>query len=206
MTEKRRQTEYYEKTLDGRVNPNLGFACDLLDSDHMKVAIDCGCGAGRNTAFLLQRGFTVHAFDLNEEAINACRERFNATDRVVLSRASFETFDYPRASLVLASASLFFCPAEVFDDAWKRIVASIDQGGVFVGTFLGPNDTWARTIEEPTAFGTVLPLSEAEVRALFTGFDIVRWEERDEDGQTALGDEKHWHLFSVVARKKGSTH
>jgi hypothetical protein len=43
--------------------------------------------------------------------------------------------------------------------------------------------------------------TRAEVDALFDGFDIVRFEEQDEDGQAVSGP-KHWHVFHVIAAKR----
>ena len=31
--------------------------------------------------------------------------------------------------------------------------------------------------------------------------NIIYFEEKDEDGKTASGDSKHWHVFSVIAEK-----
>ena len=41
-----------------------------------------------------------------------------------------------------------------------------------------------------------------EAEDLLRGFDIERFTEVEEDGKTAVGDAKHWHLFHVVARKR----
>ena len=42
-----------------------------------------------------------------------------------------------------------------------------------------------------------------EVEQLLDGLDVEELNEVDEDGATAIGDRKHWHLFHVVARKPG---
>ena len=44
--------------------------------------------------------------------------------------------------------------------------------------------------------------SRDEVLALLRGLEIEHLDEVDEDGQTAVGDPKHWHVFHVVARKR----
>jgi hypothetical protein len=41
-----------------------------------------------------------------------------------------------------------------------------------------------------------------EAERLFAGFELERFDELDEDGETALGTPKHWHVFNVVARKR----
>ncbi|MES9912721.1 MAG: hypothetical protein ABW126_10045, partial [Candidatus Sedimenticola sp. 4PFRAG1] len=58
-------------------------------------------------------------------------------------------------------------------------------------------DSWAKNYCSPTT-----PLSESEVKALFAGFEIVRFFERDETAKTSLGRMKHWHTYSVVAMRR----
>lgn len=43
--------------------------------------------------------------------------------------------------------------------------------------------------------------ARAEVESLLEGFEVERLDEVEEDGETAVGTPKHWHLFDVVARK-----
>jgi tellurite methyltransferase len=43
--------------------------------------------------------------------------------------------------------------------------------------------------------------SRDEVLTLLRGLEVEHLQEIDEDGTTAVGDAKHWHLFHVVARK-----
>jgi len=40
-----------------------------------------------------------------------------------------------------------------------------------------------------------------EVERLLAPFEAERFDEVEEDGETALGKPKHWHLFHIVARK-----
>lgn len=45
-------------------------------------------------------------------------------------------------------------------------------------------------------------LLKKEVLELFKNFDIIHFEEIEEDRKTALGVEKHWHIYDVIAKKK----
>lgn len=45
-------------------------------------------------------------------------------------------------------------------------------------------------------------LSKTEVLELFKDFDIIHFKEIEEDKKTALGVEKHWHIYDVIAKKK----
>ena len=40
------------------------------------------------------------------------------------------------------------------------------------------------------------------IRDHLHGFDIEYWNEEEEDGQTALGDDHHFHLVEVVAVRR----
>jgi tellurite methyltransferase len=100
----------------------------------------------------------------------------------------------PPADLVHASLSLPFCEPEHFPAFWQKIVAAIQPGGRFAGQFFGIKDSWADDPE--MTFHT-----EDQVRALFDGFKVESFHEQDEDG-SSLNGPKHWHIFTVIARKK----
>lgn len=68
--------------------------------------------------------------------------------------------------------------------------------GYFVGNFLGLKDSWATKRKE------MVFLSKEQVKKLFDEFEIVEFQEKEEDGKTALGRTKHWHTYDVIARKK----
>ncbi|RUT44416.1 class I SAM-dependent methyltransferase [Paenibacillus anaericanus] len=50
-----------------------------LDSGHVQVGkvLEVGCGPGRNAIYLAQKGFTVDAVDISEEAIRWAQDRVN---------------------------------------------------------------------------------------------------------------------------------
>lgn len=198
-----RQNDYYERTRDGETSPLVQQAAALAKTaidEHalINVAVDCGCGAGRHLAYLREQGFEVYGFDVEPDAIRWCEDRFRGDDAVYLDVASFETYTYPEAALVMAFASLFFCPADGFEEAWSRIESSVVPGGIFFGMFMGKRDEWA---QRETSFGKTLTFDETALRSRFSNFEIVDWHERDEEGGTAMDGRKHWHVYSVTARK-----
>ena len=193
---------YYRKTRDGSPDPVLAFACARVPADLPHIAIDCGCGGGRGSAFLLDQGFEVYGFDADPASEQVCVERFKANDKAHFTTATFASFDYPRASLVAANYSLFFCPADEFDAGWQKITAAVMPGGVFAGTFLGPDDTWARLghvtdMED----AKVIFHSEPEVRDLLAGFDILETDVKRFNGESASGEKKFWHTITMVAQR-----
>jgi HSP20 family molecular chaperone IbpA len=46
--------------------------------------------------------------------------------------------------------------------------------------------------------------TRAQAEALLRALVVERFEEVEEDGRTAVGQPKHWHLFHVVARMPGA--
>ncbi len=198
--------EYYDATENSRLRADLQQAMDVLSEknpDKIKVAIDCGCGAGSNIAHLLASGYLVHAFDIEPESVTRCRKRFSGEPKLTLSLDSFRSFSYPSANLILADASLFFCPEKEFDEVWFRMTDALTTGGIFVGSFLGPRDTMAGPDYQGDAFWPeILTMTEAQLTPIFKKFDIVNWTEHELDGETPQGAPHHWHIFSIIARKQ----
>jgi len=191
---------YYAETANREVRPDLVFATSLITSS--KIAIDCGCGAGSDIAYLRNEGFTVYAFDIEEESINICSERFKDDARVFLSQNSFSSFDYPKSSLVVADASLFFCPETEIEGAWNKIYDSLARDGIFCGSFLGPKDTMAGPDYDKEAYWPhTLVFKEEDLLAILNKFEILKFTEHNMSGKTPQGLPHQWHIFSVVAKK-----
>jgi SAM-dependent methyltransferase len=187
--------EYYEKVINFPHRPLLEWAATLNQSS-IQTAIDCGCGTGSDSAYLAQLGYKVHCFDINSKSIEICRKRFSTQPNISVLESSFESFRYPKAGLVVAHSSLFFCDPAALSDSWWMISKSIQSGGVCCGDFMGLNDSWAENSNH-----TITALSEAQISSLLKPFEILKFTERDEAGRTAVGKSKHWHTYTVVARK-----
>jgi len=194
-----RWPEYYRVTQDAPPRETLTRALDLFDVEaveHERLAIDLGCGAGNDTLELLSRGWAVLAIDREPEAIDRVRTRTSPDNlsRLQCQCASFAEAQLPPCDLLNASFSLPFCHPEDFEAVWSKALASLRTGGRFAGQLFGDRDTWSAEPQMTCHTGE-------EARALFDSFEIEYWEEQEYDGTTALGDDKHWHRFSVVARK-----
>lgn len=188
--------QYYEKSFSRQHSPRTELAAKLNESS-FKIAIDCGCGTGSDIYYLGQLGYQIHGFDINPDSISICHDRFSHDPLVDISEASFENFDYPTCGLIVANSSLYFAEPRQFKNTWHSLTSSLVNGGVFAGDFMGKNDSWAANYRSPTT-----PLTKLQVLELFDGFEIIRFNERDELGKTALGKMKHWHTFSLVAVKR----
>lgn len=192
--------KYFEATEFRAIREDLIFAVGKVQEP--KVAIDCGCGAGADTNFLFSKGFEVHAFDIDDQAIDKCESRFSGFENINITKASFSNFDFPKASLVVADASLFFCASTEFKRVWESILKCLNSNGIFCGSFLGPEDTMAIPGENPSVFWSeVTVLEESEVKSLFVDFNILRFNVHRSTGKTPTGETHDWHIFQVVAQK-----
>jgi tellurite methyltransferase len=192
-------TRYYEAT-GTEPRATLLEALRRFDEEEPRerLAVDLGCGTGRDTVELLRRGWKVLALDATDEAIARLLARDDVSEedrrRLQVRVSRFENAEWPAADLVNSSFALPFCPPADFLAVWERIDLSLKGGGRFSGHLFGDRDGWSD--EDDMTFH-----SRAEVDALLARFDVELLDEVEEDGATAVGKRKHWHLFHVVARR-----
>lgn len=187
---------YYRKIQGRKPRQLLLDALELFDGEPSLFAIDLGCGDGTETAVLLERGWNVLAVDGEPAAIGRLLEKIPAGARARLQTqvAKFKDVVLPPADLVHASLSIPFCEPEHFPGLWDKIVDAVRPGGRFAGQFFGMRDSWAG--DPAMTFHT-----EGQVRAMLEGFATESFVEMDEDG-VAVSGPKHWHVFTVIARKR----
>src|SRR6266516_5578178 len=142
---------YYEAAKGGGPRETLRLALDLFESEGgggERLAVDLGCGEGRDTLELLRRGWRVLALDAEREAIERLRARpeldSDAAARLETRRVSFEEADWGRADLVNSSFALPFCPPDHFPALWEQIASSRRLCGRFSGQLFGERDGWAQ--------------------------------------------------------------
>ncbi|MCJ8278495.1 MAG: class I SAM-dependent methyltransferase [Rivularia sp. ALOHA_DT_140] len=162
-----------------------------------KIAVDLGCGEGRDTVELLRRSWKVIAIDGQPEAIERLKNRCDIKTQFLETRiARFENIDLPlNVNLINASFSLPFCEPQSFPQLWNQIVSSLIPGGRLSGQLFGDRDSWADN--STMNFHTL-----SKIQLLLKHFEVELLKEEDHPGKTALGEEKHWHIFHIVARKK----
>jgi len=173
-----------------------------IDPSNPPLAVDLGCGAGRDSVALLNAGWNVWAQDSSADGIARTKARpeiRSALDqaRIDITQADFVGLQIPKATLVNASFSLPFCPPEHFPALWKQIDAAIEPGGRFSGQFFGDRDDWA-TLDDRTH------LTRSETLTLFHQYILESFIEEDRPSKHTDENHKHWHVFHVVARKRGS--
>lgn len=170
----------------------------LGDTPRRNQAADLGCGTGRDTLLLLERGWDVLAIDAEVQAITALHDRVKDcgkpqfADQLSTQCCAFEAIQWPTSlQLVNASFSLPFCAPDRFTVVWQAIRQTLQVGGWFCGQFFGDRDEWS-------VYTDVTSVSRSDLLVLLQGATIVELEEEEYDGQTATGTPKHWHIFHVI--------
>jgi SAM-dependent methyltransferase len=166
------------------------------DAAGARLAVDLGCGAGRDARELLGAGWRVLAVDREPAAIEALAARTSPDHLPALATQVVDLADIvvPPCHLVNASLSLPFLAPTAFWATWDRILEALPVGGRFAAMLFGDRDGSAGEPEmtcPPTA----------EIRARLAGFDVEHWDDREEDTHTALGEPHHFHLIELVARR-----
>lgn len=203
MTEDRSTgwAEYYDKLRDRPPRRTLLAALERFGpvSDDF-LAIDLGCGDGRDVVEMLRRGWRVVAVDSEPEALRRLQTRpFPAGSDLTPIVAHFEDVPLPLGlKLVNSSFAMPLCQPEDFRRLWQRIREALPVGGRFSGQWYGPRDSWSG--RPGMTF-----MSRDEALGLLDDFDIEMFEEEEADGVTPRGNAKHWHIFHIVARKREDT-
>ncbi len=190
---------YFASVAGKPARETLLFALERFGNEPPADAIDLGAGEGRDTQELLGRGWNVLAIDGSQAGIDLLRSRPgleghpNLTTRV----STFETLgDLPGVRLLNASFSIPFCHPDHFGRFWDEVTGAIEPGGRFAGQLFGDRDSWA-TIPDRSH------QTREQALALFAGFDLELFDEEERDRQDYQGIEKRWHVYHVVARKRG---
>ena len=186
---------YYEKMLQRPLRPLYLRGIERF-GDRTGSAIDLGCGIGKEAEDLLNRGFEVYAIDKEATGIGYLTARLGETPRLHTSVKAFEEFtEFPKSDFVYSFHSLPFAPKDCFQSILKKVVASIQPKGFFVGSFFGPEDDWVK-------WDHVAGINEVELRQFFSDFEILELTKTEERRPSANGPEKFWQFFEMIAQKK----
>ena len=183
--------DFYKITKDKPHWPMLAQAVSLLS--RKGNALDLGCGAGRDTRYLLEQGFYVTAVDSNAHAIALLADF--PQDHLRAVQSSFGDFEFETYDLVNAQFALPFTPKARFHEVFARVKRSLLAGGIFVGQFFGVHDEW----NTPENHMTFFTREQAEDE--LTGLKVVEFREEDVDGHVADGTPKHWHMFHIIVQR-----
>lgn len=140
-------TAAFERPIDRAILNAL--AEDLVAVDHARV-LDIGCGVGRVTAYLHERGLDVRGVDLSPEMIAIAR---SAHPHLAFDVAPMTELPVENDSLVAAVLwySIIHTPPAALSDVWDELARVLSRNGrVLLGFQAGDNDD----VQRENAYGS----------------------------------------------------
>lgn len=181
--------------------PRLSLTLDKFFPDLTGLALDLGSGSGRDTKELLRRGWRVDAQDSDPTALRFLEElRSLYSSKLEIIPNPFEGLSLPgnHYHLVNASFSLPFCSPKHFSELWKTILDTLKPGGILSCELFGVNDDWCKGEgAQKLSFHTL-----EQVKELLMPLEILELKELEKDSPSFSQENKHWHQFICIARKK----
>ncbi|MEM8721110.1 MAG: class I SAM-dependent methyltransferase [Cyanobacteria bacterium P01_G01_bin.39] len=194
LTRKRDWKAYYEAVANRP--PRKTILTALGSFEQPGIAVDLGCGDGRDTVEIIRQNWAVLAVDKEADAITRLLARPNLnTLQLTTKIISFEELQFPtKVDLINASFSLPFCDPQAFPSLWNKIFNSLASGGRFSGHLFGNRDSWSSN-------ELINTFTRSQVETLLQSYAIELLEEESHPGKTPLGEDRDWHIFHIVARK-----
>lgn len=127
--------KYYENTKNAMPHKNVERF--IKHEPIIGKAIDLGCGAGRDTVFLIKNNWNVTAIDKeNTKQIIEQKLTDIEKNRFKFKCQNFEDIRMEKNDLVISNYSIPFCNKKYFKTFWKKVVDSISDGRIFHRKFL----------------------------------------------------------------------
>lgn len=181
--------EYNNKRIGSNPWPILVEAINMLQEKNS--ALDLGAGAMVETRYMVESGFQrVVAVDEMQCDSFLHNEKLQ---HITFICKMVEDYEFPVESFDLVSA-LFVLPflkKSKLPRVTEGIRGSLKEGGIFVGTFFGPEDYRARNPK-------ISALEEKDViKQLLFNFDVISNIEKKGKKET----DELFHVFWFIARK-----
>ena len=126
--------KYYENTEGALPNPTVKEFIDM--NIKPTNAIDLGCGAGRDTIFLINNGWNVLSIDReNTKEIISSKLDNEKIKKFRFKSQNFEDIELEKTNLIVSNFSIPFCDKKHFNKFWKKITNSILKDRIFCWEF-----------------------------------------------------------------------
>ena len=197
---------WYQKK-ENVIEPEV-FEVEKLLKKGSKV-LDAGCGTGRHAVYLAEKGFEVHAFDMDKAAVETAKKAvkdagFNA-DITVHDVTNPLSYDSGYFDLILSTRVLGHFVIADIRKIFKELDRVLKSGGIIFIQVPGEEyeqdqNTQEYSIIEP---GTRVPLegpekgvprhhyTDEEINELLPGYSIISRHQETE----------HYHGLCLVAKK-----
>lgn len=141
--------------------------------------LDIGCGAGRDSLFFVNKGFSVTGIDFSEKIIEIVKKRVANGKFIVMD---FENLSFPENNFdgIWACASLYHLPKENLMGVLKKINLVLKRGGLFFSLFrFGEGERFTKEKRGNAIlerFGAYYYPKELEVLLVKSGFKDIKFE------------------------------
>jgi len=126
--------KYYDNTQIEIPHKNIKKFIDMKINP--QDAIELGCGAGRDTLYLIKNNWNVLAIDReNTQEIITKRLNDEELKRFKFIMQNFESVELGKCNLIVANFSLPFCNKNKFNELWNKIENSISSNRIFCWEF-----------------------------------------------------------------------
>ena len=126
--------KYYENTENALPHPMVKKFINM--NIEPKYAIDLGCGAGRDTIYLIKNGWKVLSIDKeNTSEIISSKLNNEELEKFNFKCQNFESIELEENNLLVANFSIPFCNKDYFYEFWSKITNSVLTERLFYWKF-----------------------------------------------------------------------
>lgn len=180
-----------------------------------KNALDLGCGSGRHSLFLTQKGFLVDSVDSSQKVLERLKERIKVemAPGITIINSDIEQFVADKKyNLIIAASSLHFFQLKTIKDIFVKIKNWLaDDGILFLRIFSDKDDEFIEYVKKgqqsapneiilPKTNKSIHYFSQDEARELVKDFEVIKLEETKKFANHSP-EGGHWHwMFDIIAK------
>ena len=172
-----------------------------LSQRSIGAVLDLGCGSGSDSLKLVKQGWQVTSIDKSEEGTNYLKAKIKAKENysINIRNDSFEEMLLSKNyyDLIYSSYALSFCQKASWPTVWKEITNATKVGGIISINLFGINDGFKNSKHH----GEMTFFSIEDIQNILKGFKIITEHEDEHEAKSAMGQMKHWHIFTIIAQK-----
>lgn len=163
--------------------------------DTYASALEVGSGTELHDAlFLNQKGLSVDIIDRDPKVLESLGSHAELQAQVIVANIEDTPVLSRSYDIIAAMYVLHFCTPERFGKTFDYLNSALNPNGLWCGTFLGKKDEWR---DRPG----IITHEEVQLRDMFKGYKMLYFSNAEWEGLTRKGTEKHWHVYSIIARK-----
>jgi len=158
-----------------------------LEKKGAKRILDLGCGAGRNTLYLAEKGFEVHGIDVSETALKTTKKRLEKRKlKAELVKGDMKALPYSNSCFdaIICINAIYHQRRMQIEKTISEIFRTLRKGGVFLANFHSKRSSRygkGIKVEEDTFMDEFGPekgilhhyVDKEELRKLFKDFEKV---------------------------------